>query len=119
MQKITKLIRADGEFSDFISCVRDTWRSEERLPIAVNGLTGGAESAFITEAVREAKSISGSPVLILVSGETERATLTDRLRQAGINAVGYKRRDLVFHNIRASHDIDRERLSVLSAILSD
>ena len=119
MQKITNLIRADGEFSDFISCVRDTWRSEERLPIAVNGLTGGAESAFITEAVREAKSISGSPVLILVSGETERATLTDRLRQAGINAVGYKRRDLVFHNIRASHDIDRERLSVLSAILSD
>ena len=108
----------DGEFSAFLSCMRDAYSSGERLPIAVNGLTGGAESAFLAEAVREARELSGMPVLIFVESEGERARLTDYLSSAGLNALGYKKRDLVFHNIRASHDVDRERLSVLSLVLS-
>ena len=118
MQKITKLIRSDGEFSAFLSCVRSAYGSEDCLPIAVNGLTGGAEAAFVAETVRESVDIADSPVLILVENESERAKVTDYLRLAGLNAVGYKKRDLVFHNIRASHDVDRERLSVLSLVLS-
>ena len=117
MQKITKLIRSDGEFKDFLSCMRVAYSDKSGLPIAVNGLTGGAESAFIAEAVREAKKLSGLPVLLLVESEVERARLTDYLCAAGISAAGYKKRDLVFHNIRASHDVDRERLSVLSFLV--
>ena len=118
MQKITKIIRADSEFQSFLSCIRDAYAAEECLPASVNGLSGGAESAFVTEAVRDAVDISNSPVLVLVESESERTRVTDSLRAAGINAVGYKKRDLVFHNIRASHDIDRERLSVLSSVLT-
>ena len=117
MQKITSLIKADGEFKAFLSCMRDAYSSTDGLPIAVNGLTGGAESAFVAEAVREARALSGGPVLILVESESERGRLTDYLCSSGIRAVGYKKRDLVFHNIRASHDVDRERLSVLSKLL--
>ncbi len=118
MQKITKLIRTDSEFSAFLSCLKGAYASDDCLPIAVNGLTGGAESAFVAEAVREAVDISHAPVLVLVESEGERARVTEMLRSAGLNALGYKRRDLVFHNIRASHDVDRERLSVLSLVLS-
>ncbi len=118
MQKITKLIRADSEFSAFLSCLAEAYSAEESLPIAVNGLTGGAESAFLAEAVREARALSGCPVLVLAESESERARVTDALCDADISALGYKRRDLVFHNIRASHDVDRERLSVLSSVLS-
>ena len=118
MQKVTKLIRADGEFSGFLKCLVGAFSSPEHLPIAVNGLSGGAESAFLAEAVREAVKLSGSPVLILVENEGEREKALRLLCDAGINALGYKRRDLVFHNIRASHDIDRERLSVLSAVMN-
>ena len=118
MQKITKLIRADAEFSAFVGCMRSAFGSDDCLPIAVNGLTGGAESAFAAEAVREAIGISHRPVLILVESEAERVRLCDMLSAAGIRAVGYPRRDLVFYNIRASHDLDRERLSVLSSVLS-
>ncbi len=118
MQKITSLIRSDSEFSSFLSCMREAYLADEVLPIAVNGLTGGAESAFVAETVREAVSVSDSPVLILVESEAERVRVVEHLRLCGINAVGYKKRDLVFHNIRASHDVDRERLSVLSQVLS-
>ena len=118
MQKITKLIRTDKEFFAFLSCLSSAYRSDECLPIAVNGLSGGAEVAFIAEAVRSAREISGRPVLILTESEGERIRLTEALRAAGIRAEGYKRRDLVLHNIRASHDVDRERLLVLSKLLS-
>ena len=103
MQKITGLIRLDGEFSNFLSCMKDAYSSSERLPIAVNGLTGGAESAFLVEAVREAVKISKSPILVLVESEGERQRVTDLLCDSGISALGYKKRDLVFHNIKASN----------------
>ncbi len=118
MQKITSLIRCDSEFSSFLSCMRSAFSSEDKLPIAVNGLTGGAESAFIVEAVREAAIISNEPVLILAESEGEVQRITDLLSASGLNAKSFKKRDLVFHNIRASHDVDRERLSVLSSIIS-
>ena len=117
MKKITSLIRSDGEFSGFISCLSDAYASAEGLPIAVNGLTGGAESAFLAEAVREALRITQKSVLVLAENESEREKTVALLNGAGLCAMGYKKRDFVFHNIRASHDIDRERLSVLSALI--
>ena len=117
MNKITSLIRTDSEFKSFLSTMREAYLGD-CLPIAVNGLGGGAESAFVVEAVRDAIGISSSPVLILVENESERQRVTEQLKMSGINAVGYKKRDLVFHNIRASHDLDRERLSVLAKVLS-
>ena len=118
MQKITKIIRCDAEFGSFVSCMRNAYSADECLPIAINGLSGGAESAFLVEAVRDAFHISRRPVLILAESESERARITDILKNCGINAVGYKKRDLVFYNIRASHDVERERLSVLYSLLS-
>ena len=118
MKKITSLIRADGEFSGFLTCLAEAYSTGEGLPIAVNGLSGGAESAFLAEAVREGVKLTSRPVLVLVENENEREKTVSLLNRVGINAVGYKKRDFVFHNIRASHDVDRERLSVLSALLS-
>ena len=116
--RLTALIRADREYKSFLSALEEAYASRESLPIAVNGLTGGAESAFLTESVIEARRISGAPVLVLVGGDTEREQVTSLLCDAGLRAVGYKKRDLVFHNIRASHDVDRERLSVLYSVMS-
>ena len=118
MHKITRLIRTEREFGGFVSCMKDSFANAECLPIAVNGLAGGAESAFLAEAIQEAGKISHRPILVLVENEAERIRVTELLRACDVNALGYKRRDLVFHNIRASHDVDRERLSVLSKILS-
>lgn len=118
MQKITRLIRLDREFFDFLSTMKESFSSGERLPLAVNGLSGGAEGAFVAEAVRAAREISSGAVLVLVESEPERIRVCDLLSSAGVNAMGFKRRDLVFHNIRASHDVDRERLLVLSKLIS-
>ena len=116
MKRITSLIRADGEYGAFASLLPKAFRESEPLPIAVNGLTGGAESAFLVESVLDARRVSGLPVLILAANEAERDRAAGALSDAGIRALVYKKRDLVFYNIKASHDVDRERLSVLSAV---
>ncbi len=118
MERLTGLIRADREYRNFVLSLGETFRKDDSLPIAVNGLSGGAEDAFLVESVVEARKLSPSPVLVLVGSETERERVIALLLTAGISAVGYKKRDLVFHNIRASHDVDRERLSVLHKVLT-
>ena len=116
MKRLTSLIRADGEFSKYLSAFGKAFASEEALPIAVNGLSGGAEVAFIAEAIIEERKASGAPTLVLCESDAECSRLCRELRRAGLSAEEYKRRDPVFYNIRASHDLDRERLSVLSRV---
>ena len=116
MQNFSALIRLDREFRDYAATLSSEFRKKEILPIAVNGLSGGAEAAFIAESVKEAHKICPAPVLILVGSEAQKDSLVKSLEAAGIHALGYKRREKVFHNIRASHDIERERLSVLLSV---
>ena len=102
MTGLTSLIRADSEFKKYLSTFRQTVGADEPLPIAVNGLSGGAESAFVAESIVEARRVCGAPVLVLVENEGERERLTRALNEAGITAMQYKRRDFVFHNIYTS-----------------
>ena len=116
MKRLTGLIRQDAEYSRFAEALVTLSKSSERLPVAVNGLSGGAETAFLACAVGDAAAISNTPVLILVESESERERITARLTDAGLSVLQYKKRDYIFHNIRASHDVERERLSVLSTL---
>ena len=113
---ISKIIRQDREFGAFLECFKANMRKESPLPIVVNGLSGGASNAFITETVVENSKESRLPVLILTADDTERSELSAMLMRSGLRVAEYKARELVFHNISASHDIDRERLLVLSHI---
>lgn len=117
MKRLTGLIALDKEFSASVTAVREQMVREHALPIVINGLTGGATLAYICEAAVECRRITGLPVLILADGESEVGRLACLLKDAGLTALEYKSRELVFHNISASHDRERERLSVLSMLI--
>ncbi len=116
--KFSELIRQDSEFRGFADCIAETYRAAVPHPIAVTGLSGGATLSFLSEGVKEARKITGSAVLILVPDAETEKRICDYLTADGIMALRYKKRDFVFHNIGASHDIERERLSVLAKIIS-
>ena len=117
MKRITSLIEKDKEFSASLEVAYKTLDATEKLPIAVNGLSGGAHYAYIAEAARALHAKTGAPVLIIAEGEGERNKITALLNSAGVRAESYLSRELVFHNISASHDNERERLSVLLSVL--
>ena len=97
--------------------LRAQMKAETPLPLVINGLTRGASLAYLVEAISEVRRHSAAPVLVIVSSDSERERCTSELAMAGIGAVEYKARDLVFHNVSASHDTERERLSVLSRVM--
>ncbi|MBQ7333132.1 MAG: transcription-repair coupling factor [Clostridia bacterium] len=117
MKRLTSLIRQDREFSASMEALAGEFLKKEPLPIVINGLSGGASSAYLVESVFEAGRISGVPSLIICGSEAERERVFALLSSGGIKARQYKPRDFVFYNISASHDTERERLSVLSDII--
>ena len=123
MFKNTTLIRYDREFIASIDTLSTSYLAPKPLPMVVGGLAGGATYAYLAEAVKEARRILAdagvsAPVLILVPSDEERLKLSGELSRADISVCELKWREPVVHNISASHDVDRERLSVLSKILS-
>ena len=119
MTDIFSLIRRDKEFVHSVEAIKEQLSVNNPLTVAVNGLQGGATVAFLTEAVREARRLSGMPVLILTRDDASAASVAAKLSESGISALRYKSREPVFHNISASADVDRERLSVLLSVMRE
>ena len=119
MQRISSIIRLDKEFCSFTETLQGSYGDSVALPIVVNGLSGGAEDAFLIESVIEAYRVNGGkPVLILTDSDEHRDGINSLLVSAGVKALRFKSRDFVFKNISASADVDRERLSVLHSVLN-
>ncbi len=112
--RITELIRCDKEYKSVVFSIEEQLHTEKPLPLVVNGLQGGASDAFLTEIVMDGRALTKCPVLLLAENEDAAERLSAMLARAGLRAPVFKSRDLVFHSISASHDTERERLSVLS-----
>ena len=122
MQRISSLIRADREFLCSVDAMREAYAMPTPYPMVINGLSGGALDAYVSEAVLEAREIlvsgnSKAPVLVILPTDEEAQRVTELLCSIGLKSARYKLREPVFHNISASHDVDRERLFVLNKIL--
>ena len=117
MKRLSSLIRYDKEYSASVSLIGEQLKVKNPKPIVINGLVAGACSAYLSEAVGDIKRSSRARVLIIVRDDSERERVLSSLISDGVRALGYKPRDFVFHNISASHDVERERLSVLSALV--
>ena len=117
MIKASSVIRLDKEFSDSLRQAKENFSARTPLPIIINGLLGGAVTAYVSAAVRDLREAVRAPMLILASSDSERSSLAAALSADGISVLEYKPRDPVLYNVSASRDVDRERLSVLHSIL--
>ena len=116
MRIITDTIRREAEFSALLDSVREQRRAAVPLPLLVNGLSGGAQTAFFAELARESAA-DGHPALILVPDDGAATRLAEKLSAAGVRALAYPARDFVLHPMIASHGMERERLFVLHTVL--
>ncbi len=114
---ISHLIYADRLFSDVVNALSEQRKAPKPLPLIVNGLSGGAHDAFCCEAAKAVRTNDGVPSLFLAPDEAGAARLCACLTEAGLNALCYPRRELVFYEYSASHDTERERLFALQALL--
>ena len=118
MNNIFPLIRYDREFGEALRCIGEELLAEKPLPIIANGLFGGMLDAFLHETIDTVKNRAGRISLIITSEEHTARRLSSVLSSVGERVMCYPERELVFHNISASHDTERERLFVLHSIIS-
>ncbi|MBR6053141.1 MAG: hypothetical protein IKP55_05115, partial [Clostridia bacterium] len=119
MLKITNPIRLDREFRGAVIALSETVAAKNPLPIVVNGLSGGAADAFLAEAIRDHRADpSHRPALVFCRDEAEAIRVSAMLSDAGLRAAAYPAREFCFHHMTASHDLERERLSVLYRAIS-
>ena len=118
MKHQTHLITFDREFRQLCQVLQQELQKDAPLPLIVNGLNYMAADSFSAEVIALAKQTQNAPSLVLVPNGAEGRWLCDSLQNAGLTALYYPYRDFVFDYISSSHDIERERLFVLSAILS-
>ena len=117
MFRVSSLIREDREFAESILALKEAKSRKLHSPTLINGLSGGAVDAYLCEAVLELQGSGDIPTLILPNDD-ECVRVKALFESVGIESVVYKPRDFVFNNISASHDIERERLSVLHSLIS-
>ena len=116
MKYQSTLICFDREYRQFSRVLVEQLASKKPLPIIINGLNASASNALCIEAIRDLSKAEKGPALILVPHSKEGRWLTGMLESAGLRSAYYPVRDFIFDFVSASHDIERERLFVLSKL---
>ncbi len=117
MKHLSSLLRLDREFDGFVAALQEQLHTARPLPLIVNGLSNGADTAFLIEGIGEAHALAHTPIVLLVPDERRALAMAAALSDTALRVRIYPERDLVFHAISASHDTERERLSVLADLL--
>ncbi|MBQ4054755.1 MAG: hypothetical protein IJD17_03495, partial [Clostridia bacterium] len=89
---------------------------KKKLPMLLTGMCDGARAAFITELIKRERASSSAPLAVCVPDEKTANRLRNSLEGAGLTTPIYPWRDMIFHNITASHEFEHERLWVLCAL---
>ncbi len=118
MDRLSSLIRLDKEFfAAYDTLLRQMSTSEPR-PCAVSGLSAGALHDFLAEIVYSVAKSAKKCSLIVAPDEKEGERIAALLSSLDLRVAVFKPRNLVFYNISASHDCERERLLVLHKLIS-
>ena len=115
MSIASRALRADREFCSAMQTLHEQLAVPKPLPVLINGLPSGAAEAFCVQAVAEIWEREHRPSLLLAPDERTAAALCDILA-AELPAALFPTREPIFYQIASSHDIERERLSVLSRL---
>ena len=99
-----------------LASLKEQSEARKPLPLVINGLSGGALDAFCYNILNTVKS-EGKCALVILPDEAEAKRVCEMLNAEGLPSKTFISRELVLYNISASHESDRERLSVLKSIL--
>ena len=110
-------IRHASQYSKLISRFDELRQSGECLPLLVDGVSEGASYSLLHSLTEDIRKRTKAPLLILTGEERRANKLNEFLKKSGIKSEFYPVRDFNFYDITASHDVEHERLRVLSGIL--
>ena len=108
------IFRKSGDYISFISALNST-PVGKRKPYLVSGLSDGAEYIYLMTVSADTAD-ANRPLTLVFNDEKKASSFRDLLVSNEIKASFFPQREYCFNNISSSHDIEEERLLVLSAL---
>ncbi len=116
MRIFTDRIRQNREYGEIIKNLRHTDNRPKPWPLMVTGLCEGALDVFLAACVSE-KGLRSNFSFICVPDEKTAIRLFRSLTAFGLRAAIYPDRDPVLYNMVSSHELEHERIAVLTDML--
>ncbi len=111
-------IRENREYGEIIRTLKERGKRAKPYPSLVTGLCEGAIDVFLASCISEIGA-GVKPALICAPDEKTASGLMSSLSSFGLRTAIYPERDPVLYNIISSHELEHERIAVLTDILSD
>ena len=118
MNLLLNPIRTNREYVEIQKALNDTHTSLRKYPFLVTGLCEGALDAFLAASVLDS-SKGTLPAFICVPDEKSAAGLLHSLTAFGLRVSLYPERDPVLYNIVSSHELEHERIAVLTDLIEN
>jgi transcription-repair coupling factor (superfamily II helicase) len=118
MNLLLSRIRENREYGEIIKNVMARASAKRRYPSLVTGFCEGALDAFLAASVFDCSN-GGLPAFICVPDEKSASSLLHSLTAFGLRASLYPERDPVLYNIVSSHELEHERIAVLTDLIED
>ena len=116
MRIFTDRIRQNREYGEIIKNLRYADNRPKPWPLMVTGLCEGALDVFLAACVSE-KDLRSTFSFICVPDEKTAIRLFRSLNAFGLKAAIYPDRDPVLYNMVSSHELEHERIAVLTDML--
>lgn len=106
-------IRENREYGEIMKTLKARGNGAKTHPSLVTGLCEGAIDVFLASCVSE-KQLGALPAFVCAPDEKTAARLYHSLSAFGIRTALYPERDPVLYNIVSSHELEHERIAVLT-----
>ena len=108
-------IRENREYGEIIKALRARGKTAKTYPSLVTGLCEGAIDVFLASCVADGVRGEGA-AFICAPDEKTAARLCYSLNAFGLRTAIYPERDPVLYNMISSHELEHERIAVLTDI---
>ncbi|MBQ8546711.1 MAG: transcription-repair coupling factor [Clostridia bacterium] len=110
-------IKEAPQYSALFSRLKELKGEKTPLPLLVDGVSDGAMYSLLYSLLTDLRSEYKKTILVLVGEERRANKLNEFFKKCGVKSEFYPIRDFNFYNLTASHDLEHERLKVLSGVL--
>ena len=116
-KEILQGIRHTSTYERLIGRFKELNAIGKKLPLLVDGVSDGALYSLLYSLSDDIGKIVKAPILIIVGEERKANKLNEFLKKTGLKCEFYPVRDFNFYDMTASHELEYERLKILSGVL--
>ena len=113
---LTQGVKASRIYRQLICRFIELYDTDKPLPLLVEGVSNGMLYSLTYSLITDIKAHTGKPVLILTGEERRAAKLNEFFKKCSLKSELYPVRDFNFYDMTASHELEHERLKVLSGL---